>query len=486
MMAWLIPLAVLAAFIVLMRLTDRLPKKKQAASSAASNGSVVALKRGFDLHLDGDAEKRIDENVKATTFAVQPPNFRGIAPIPKMLVEVGDTVLAGDPLFHDKINTSIIYVSPVSGEVIAINRGERRAIHEVVILADREQQYRELPMFDVNKSSRESLVSFLCECGGWTLLRQRPYDIVAQVKEVPENIFISTFDTAPLAPDLDLVVQGKAQEFQEGLNVLAKLTSGKVHLGLNAATTPSEVFTKSTGVEKHWFSGKHPAGNVGTQIHHVDPIRPKDQVWTLGVQEVLTLGEIFTKRRFHAERIVAIAGAEVKEPKYVRTYLGANLGDLLKGNLKNEHVRIVSGDVLCGEKKAAANFLNYYDDQITVLEEGDYFETFGWLLPKKKAPTHSGTFAYPLFKKAFRADTNTHGERRAFVMTGEYESVLPMDVYPQHLMKAIIANDFEKMEGLGIHELIEEDVALCEFVCTSKQPLQQILRQGLNTMHEQG
>ena len=454
-----------------------------------ADSPVTRLKKGFDIKLEGTAQKRID-GAAVSTYAAQPPNFRGIAPIPKLTVEIGDTVKAGDEIFHDKKETSIKYVSPVSGEIIAVNRGDRRAITEVVILADKEQTYRELPDIDLANSTREQIATYLQEVGGWSLFRHRPYDIVPDKDDVPRDIFISAFDTAPLAPDLNFAVQGNGDAFQKGLDVLGKLTSGKVHLGLNANAdkAPSSIFTDAKRVEKHWFSGKHPSGNVGVQIHHISPITPKCSVWTLGVQEVITLGRIFLENRWNTQRLVALTGAELDKPIYVQTYAGANLGDLLKGNLNNDHVRLISGDVLSGQKKSADNFLNFYDDQVTVVEEGDYYEMFGWIMPSKSVPTTSKAVpsAAIFSDTVYKADTNTHGEKRAFVVTGQYEAVLPMDIYPQHLMKAVLTNDYEKMEGLGIHELIEEDVALCEFACTSKQPLQQILRTGLDMMHEQG
>ena len=453
------------------------------------DAQVTKLNRGFDIKLEGAAEKKIAE-VSVSTFAAQPPNFRGIAPIPKLAADVGGTVKAGDELFYDKNEPDIKYVAPVSGEIISLNRGDRRAITEIVILADKEQQYRKLPAFDLENSNREQLASFLMEVGAWSLFRHRPYDTVPEKHDVPRDIFISTFDTAPLAPDLNLVVDGHEEAFQKGLDILGKLTTGHVHLGLYAGgdKVPSSIFTNAKGVQKHWFSGQHPAGNVGIQIHHVSPITPKCSVWTLGVQEVITLGRIFTEGRWNTERLVAVTGAELAAPAYVRTYAGANIGDLLKGNLTNDHVRIISGDVLSGQKKNNENFLNFYDDQITVIEEGDYYEIFGWLLAGKAVPTASKSIptAAIFSDTLYKADTNMHGEKRAFVVTGQYESVLPMDIYPQHLIKAVLTNDYEKMEGLGIHELIEEDIALCEFVCTSKQPLQQILRTGLDMMHEQG
>ncbi len=449
---------------------------------------VTVLRQGHDIALEGEAESVIDESVQATTYAIQPPNFLGIAPIPKMLVDEGSEVKAGDYLFFDKKNPDIRWVAPVSGEIIAVERGAKRAITAVTILADKEQQYRELPAVDLDKASRQELVDYLLDVGAWPLFRQRPFNVIADYRKVPRDIFISTFDTAPLAPDLDFVVKGQEDAFQKGLDVLAKLTSGSVYLGLNAKseTAPAKAFTEATGVKKRWFHGKHPAGNVGVQIHHIKPVSLSNIVWTLGVQEVLTLGKIFTEGRFNAERIVAVTGAELEKPAYVKTKVGAKIEDLLKGNLANDHVRYISGDVLSGKRKPLEGYLDFYDDQITVVEEGDDYELFGWLLPSFNTPSISTTFPSTLVPDMkFKAETNTHGERRAFVVTGNYESVLPMDLYPQELMKSILIGDFERMEGLGLPELVEEDVALCEFVCVSKQPVQQILRQGLDTMREQ-
>lgn len=452
------------------------------------NAPLVNLKKGFDIILEGEAAKRKIE-VQAKTFAVQPPNFKGIAPIPKMEVEVGGEVKAGEPLFHDKLQPDVKFVAPVSGEVIAVNRGAKRAIAGVVILADKEQQYAKLTPPDLNSCSREALQAFLMQNGGWALLRQRPFQVIPAPGDVPRDIFISTFDTAPLAPDLNFAVEGRGNDFQKGLEVLARLTDGQVWLGLDARgkTAPSPVFTQAEGVQKVWFRGKHPAGNAGVQIHHIKPIRSGEKVWTVEVQDVLTLGAMFTEARYNAARLVALTGDEFKETGYVQTYPGANIGDLIDGNLKNDHVRIISGDVLSGAKKDTAGFLDAFDNQITVVEEGDDYEMFGWLAPSYRRPTVSRTYASNVLfpKEPFHANTNTHGEKRAFVVTGQYEDVLPMDILPQHLFKAILTGDIERMEGLGILELAEEDVALCEFACTSKQPLQEMLRDGLEMMQEQ-
>lgn len=461
---------------------------KKRPDFVGADARIVNLQKGHDINLAGAAGKTIGSTRQANTFGVKPTDFVGISPIPKVEVAQGDVVKAGDVIFFDKKRPNVKYAAPVSGEVVAINRGEKRSIAEVVILGDKNgMQYREYNVPNAETASREELVDFLLGSGAWPMIRQRPYDVVADPNDIPKAIFISTFDSAPLAPDLNLVVEGREADFQKGLDVLAKLTNGKVHLGLDGRHQPAAAFVNATGVDKTYFNGPHPAGNVGIQIHHVNPIVANERVWIMGVQEVITLGTLFTSGRFDASRVVALTGAELKEPEYVRTYLGANVESFLKDNLTNETVRVVSGDVLSGKQIEANGYLGFYDDQLTVLEEGDYYEMFGWLLPLSPRPSVSGTYPNGLFKGfKFKANTNTHGEKRAFVVTGQYEDMLPMDVYPQHLMKAILVNDYERMEGLGIYELSEEDVALAEFACTSKQPLQQILRRGLDMMREQG
>jgi len=454
---------------------------------ASSEGKkVTTLKKGFDIKLNGEAETVLDTGT-AKTYAIQPKNFVGMSPIPKVLLEAGDEVKAGDPLFFDKKRPDVMYCSPVSGEIVEVRRGAKRSINEVIVLADKgEMSYKEIKAPELSVS-REEMVNFLMANGAWSLINERPYDVVPDPAIIPVNIFISTYDSAPLAPDNNFIVKGQDANFQKGLDVLATLTSGQVHLGLNAAEEPATAFTNAVGVAKHWFKGPHPSGNVGVQIHHIKPINTTDKVWTLGVQEVIQIGILFNENRFDASRIVALTGSKLAQAKYVKTYQGASLGELLEGNMTDAGDRIVSGDVLSGSQKTAAEFLNFHDDQVTVLEEGNEYEMFGWLLPLTPRPTISNTYPNALFgDMKFEANTNTHGEKRAFVVTGQYEKVLPMDIYPQHLMKAIIVNDFERMEGLGLCELSEEDVALCEFVCTSKQPLQSILREGLEVMRSQG
>ncbi len=453
-------------------------------SYAAGKGAKV-LKQGFSLDLEGEPNNHVHAaNVK--TFALQPKNYRGNAPIPKVAIEVGDSVKAGDVVFFDKTNPDIKYVAPVSGEYIALNRGAKRAITELVFLADKEQQYKAFKAPDLDNTNREAVKNFMLESGAWTMLRQRPFNIIADPKVTPSNIFVSTFDTAPLAPNLNLAVAGRGDDLNAGIEALNHLTNGKVYLGLNAGDEQiASEFVNAEGCVKKYFMGKHPAGNVGIQIHHTAPISGGDTVFTVDLQDLLTIGNLFLEGKWDTTKIVALSGTEFENQTHVRTKAGANIGDLIKGNLTNDKARILSGDVLTGKRKTTEQFMNIWDDQITTIEEGDYYEMFGWILPQSGRPSLSPTF-FKFGDTKFKADTNMRGEPRAFVMTGQYEDVLPMDVYPQHLMKAILANDFERMEGLGIYELVEEDIAICEFVCTSKQPLQKILRQGLDYVQEQG
>lgn len=442
---------------------------------------TITLRKGYDIPLEGSPTGDVKDAAGITRYAVSPVDYIGLQPIPKVVVAVGDSVKAGDVIFFDKKMDSIKFVAPVSGEVIEINRAAKRAISTIVILADKDQVSR---TYDVPAASatREELVEFLLESGAWPGIRQRPYNVVADPNVVPRDIFISTFDTAPLAGDATHALAGRAAEFQAGIDVLRRLTDGFVYLGLDGRGTSASPYAAISGVEKTYFLGAHPVGNVGVQIHHTHPVgNGENTVWTLDVNAVLVLGEIFNNGRFSTERVVALSGAPLTTPSYVRTHAGANLGELLNGE-DLDNVRVISGDVLTGDAVGAEGYLGAFDSQVTAIQEGNEAEIFGWLLPLKARASISPTI--PVLG-AFEATTNTHGEKRAFVVNNDYEQVMPMDIYTQQLMKSIMINDFEGMEGLGIYELVEEDVALAEFACVSKQPLQHILREGLNTMREQ-
>lgn len=442
----------------------------------------INLKKGYDIKLTGGIESKVVENKFTTTVALKPQQYVGISPIPKVEVESGQNVLAGDVIFYDKKKPEVLYTSPVSGEIIEIRRGDKRSITEIVILADKEQKYKQ---FEVPSdiAFREELVKFLLDTGAWTMINERPYDVVPDIDTKPQNIFISTFDTAPLAPDNNIFVNGNETAFQKGVDVLAKLTEGNVILGVKGDDNQSPAFTQAKNCVVKYINGVHPSGNVGVQIHHIAPIKGHNKVWTMNVQQVIALGNLFITGKFVRNQIIAITGNELVKPQYLLTYQGASVKELLEGKILNSNVRFISGDVLSGKQIALDGYLNSDDDQLTVISEGDQYEMFGWLLPLSPRPSISGTFPNGLIPDyKFNANTNTHGEKRAFVVTGQYEEVLPMNIYPQHLFKAILEKDVERMEGLGIHELTEEDVALCEFVCTSKQPLQSLLREGLDYM----
>jgi Na+-transporting NADH:ubiquinone oxidoreductase subunit A len=486
---------------------------RKQAKYVPEGAEVTHLTRGFDINLAGAAQLTNGvDRVRVSNYSIRPTDIIGMSPIPKVVPEVGAQVKAGEPLFFDKKRPEIIYAAPISGEVVEVRRGEKRLIAEIVILADKGdiQYVKHENVPNPATASRDELVNFLLGSGAWPFIRQRPYDIVAEPTDTPKAIFVSTFDTAPLAPNLNLAVEGKEEAFRKGLEVLAKLSGSKVHVGLNAgvAQAPAAAYINSAnieGVETHWFHGPHPTGNVGVQIHHIDPVLPGSLVWHTDVHAVILIGTLFIKGIFDAERVVALTGAELKTPHYVRVHQGACLEQLLADMpadfteemawVKDENgkkvqktvvvrsLRVISGDVLTGTQVERNGNLGFYDDQVTVVREGNYYELLGWLVPQAGHPTLSRTFPGGFFNDLqYVADTNTNGEKRAFVMTGEYESVLPMDIFPQHVFRAIMCNDLEKMEGLGLLELAEEDVALCEFVCTSKQPLQKMLREGLETM----
>jgi len=443
---------------------------------------VKKIKKGLDIKLIGKAEKILEKADRSETYAIKPTDFPGLTP--KLKVKVDAEVKAGSPLFFDKYSTEINFVSPVSGKVVAVNRGERRKILEVVIQADTEIQYENFKKADPNGLSREEIKEELLKSGLWTYLRQRPYDVIAKPQESPKAIFISAFDTAPLAADFDFLVEGEAEAFQAGVDALVKLTDGKVHLNINPNLNQSKVFSDTKNVTVNKFTGIHPAGNVGVQIHHLNPINKGEVAWVIRPQEVIFIGRLFTKGIYDVSRKIALCGSEVKTPCYFETIQGVSVRNILKGKLKDDQkIRVISGNVLTGTRIAEDGFIGYYDSQITVIPEGNEFEFLGWALPGlNKFSISKSFFSWLMPKKEYRLDANMHGEHRAYVVSGEYEKVLPMDILPVHLVKSIMVEDIDQMEQLGIYEVAPEDFALCEFVCTSKINVQNIIRQGIDIM----
>lgn len=440
---------------------------------------TIKLKKGLNIKLKGSAKKDLKTLSIPSTVALKPTDFPGLTP--KLKVKADSVVKAGEALFYDKYHPEILFTAPLGGKVISVNRGERRRILEVVIETDENAGAIEFTRADPTSLSEEQIKQQLLLSGLWPFIKKRPYGIIASPKEKPGAIYISAFDTAPLAPDYNFVLSGQMETFQTGIKALAKLTNGKVNLGVNTGSA----FTSVKNVEINNFEGPHPAGNVGIQIANTNPINKGDIVWTVNVQDVLFIGRLFETGKVDFSKTVALTGSEVKTPQYFKTVLGTQVSSITEGNLISADYkqRIISGNVLTGKKVEANNYLGYYDSQISVIPEGDDYELFGWADPGFGKFSASKAFLGKLFsKKEYTLNANLHGGERAFVVSGQYDKVVPMDILPVQLLKAILVNDIDKMEQLGIYEVIEEDLALCEYACTSKINVQDILRSGINTM----
>jgi len=442
---------------------------------------VVKLSKGLDIRLQGVPNPDISPLPVKGLFALKPSDFHELTP--RLLVREGDQVKAGTPLFCDKNCPGILFCSPVSGKVEAIVRGEKRLLSEVVVRAAAEQQYVDFGKADPSKMSRNQLVERILGSGIWPSLVERPYGLLANPTAIPVSVFVSGFRTDPLAPDYQVVLKGSETEFSTGMQVLSRLTSGKLFLGLPAHKAVAPLFEKVKGAEIRYFEGPHPAGNVGVQIHHVSPINKGDIVWTLSPQDVIILGRLFTEGVYRPDIVLALAGSEVIRPQYFQVRKGLQISDLVSGRLQKGELRIISGNVLTGNQVGEEGYLSFRHDMVTVIPEGVQSEFLGWIMPGLKKFSISRTFFSWLCRnKTYRLDSNMHGGKRAFVFTGLYEKVVPMDIYPMQLLKACLASDFDKMEALGIYEVLEEDLALAEVICPSKTPVQAILRESLNHM----
>jgi len=446
----------------------------------------IGIKKGFDINLQGSITDDIVNNIPSSSFAIKPEDFIGITR-PKLLVKPGDEVVAGTPLMYDKLLEDIMYTSPVSGEVAEIVRGEKRKIEEIRILADKKNRYLEFKKFsenEIEKMSKDDASEILKKSGCWLNIIQRPYGIVAEPNANPKAIFVSCFDTHPLAPSYKELIKENKSYIQSGINIIKKFTDGEVHLNCNQTIYDDCDFI---GVQKNIFSGPHPSGNVGVQIHHIDPINKGDIVWTINPYGLSQIGRLFLRGMYDTSKVIAVVGSEVNNPGYFRVNIGTNVAEILKGNLKSDHSRVISGNVLTGTSISSSGYLGFYDNMITIIPEGNHHDFLGWIKPVfNKLSFHRafGLFSFLNGKKKYVLDSNTNGELRAFVQTGEFEKVLPMDILPTYLFKSIMANDYDEMEELGIYELIEEDIALCEFIDVSKNDLQNLLRKGLNLLKE--
>ena len=437
----------------------------------------IKLCKGLDIKLAGKAEARLENTPMAKSYAVSPLDYENVTP--KLLVKVGDKVEVGSALFFDKNNPRIKFTSPVSGEVSAINRGEKRKLLNIAITPDKQQTAKQIAVVDAKKASRSEIVEMLLESGLWTRIVERPYGIIANPDATPKAIFVSAFDSAPLAPDYNFVLKEEKAAIEAGMALLGRLTDGKVHL---SARKGDEGFMADVkGVEYHTFSGKHPVGNVGVQIHHIDRIAKGDIVWTVNIQDVAMMGRFMLSGKLDMSKTIAVAGSEASAPCYKRIISGAAVESIV-GKV-DASVRIISGNVLTGATTAADGYIAADANMLTLIPEGDKYELLGWAMPRfHRFSVSRAYFSWICPKKEYKLDTNLNGGERPFVVTGLYEKYLPMDVYVSYLLKACLVKDLDKMENLGLYEVLPEDLALCEFVDPSKIEMQQILRDAINLM----
>ncbi len=441
--------------------------------------NVIKLKKGLNINLEGTPEERFVNIKEAKKVTLVPDDF--VMCTPKIVLKAGDAVKAGDEVFHDKQYPEIKFVSPVSGVLEEVVRGDRRKVLGIVIANDGKGTSAELPVIDPTTASVDEVKQAMLDGGVWPFLTQRPYGVLANPSLQPRDIFVTALNTAPLAPSFDIIVKGQENDFKTGLAALAKLSSGKVYVGAAASTAVPAV----NGVEKLTVEGPHPAGNVGVQINNFKPINKGEVVWTANAQDVIVIGRILNGK-CDFSRIITIAGSEIVAPAYAKVQACAPLADILDGKVKHVDYkqRVINGDVLTGVATGLAGSLNFKGQTVTVIPEGDTTdELFGWIMPGLTRYSTSNTSLAGLFglfkSKKWKLDARLKGGPRALIVSGDWERVFPMDIYPEHLYKAVLAYDIDKMEQLGIYEVLPEDFALCEFVDVSKNPVQQVIADGL-------
>ena len=435
--------------------------------------ATVRLKKGFDINLAGAiGVSGISDTIRPQSVAVVPDDFHGI--IPRMEKKEGERVAAGEPLYHDKNHEAIKVVSPVSGTVKEVRRGERRHIDAIVINPDGES----ITLANDLSCDAEQV---LLDSGLWVMMRQRPYDVVPTPGVRPRDVFVTAFDSSPLSPDLAVVVGEKKQYIARGVEVLSGMTDGKVHIGVREGQSldaPGAVVTT--------FAGPHPAGNVGVQIANTLPVNKGEVVWTMDIVTLARIGELFTTGKVSHDTVVAVTGEMVQQPRYVKAIMGSDLHTVLRNELTNvAQSRIISGNVLTGARVKADEWLRAPYRHITVIPENNKPDEFmGWasLSPKRFSIYRTFTSWLKGLNKVVSLDSRLKGGERAIVRTGEYDAMLPMDIYGEFLIKAIISGDIDKMEQLGIYEIAPEDFALAEFADTSKLELQRIVREGLDKL----
>lgn len=447
----------------------------------------IFLKRGLDLPMDGKAELQIGSIARPDIYRIVPDHFAGITP--KLMVKVGDEVKVGSPLFHDKTFEEMLFTSPVSGRVVDIVRGERRKVMSINIEASAKQEYEVLA-----ESKAENVKALLMKSGLWCLIKQRPYDCIALPNKTPRAIFVSTFDSAPLAPDYEFVLRGQHVQLQAAITALSKIAPVYVGIRQGAQATDFRALKDCTLYE---VSGPHPAGNAGVQINHIMPMKKNDTMWIVNVQDMVLIGRLMMTGKVDMQKLVALTGPLAYGKQYYKVLPGMPLSAIFGQNIHKElPCRLIAGNALSGHQVTMDEAVSIYDNQYTVIDEGSTTHEFmGWLLPRLDAfhsdktdpaalldnPCTAGIFG----KRTYQWDARMKGGRRAIIVSGEYDKVFPMDIYPEYLLKAMITGNLDKMEQLGANEVAPEDFALCEYVCTSKLPIQAIVRQALDTMRKE-
>lgn len=446
--------------------------------------TLYKIKKGLDLTLKGEATEQLTSATQSAEYAVMPTDFPGI--VPRAMVKEGDSVLAGQTLFVDKATERIHFVSPVSGTIVGVERGERRKLLRFRVKANETQEFKKFDVKNLAQASADDVKNILLESGIFAFMRQRPYDVIANPNDTPKAIFISTFSKMPLAANFSFVAKGMEQDFKLGVRALARIA--KVHIGICPEQINSELLPIEEA-EVSVFDGPNPSGNVGVHINHVSPVNKGEVVWTMGAEMLVVLGRLLRTGKLLLTRRIAVAGACIKAPQYVETIMGAPLADLLKNQLSaTEHVRIINGNPFVGYKSNINDFLGAFSTELCAIPEGDNVnEAFGWIAPRlNDFSTSRSYFSWLLGKKhAYNLDCRIKGGERHMIMSAEYERVFPMDIYPSYLIKAIITGDIDRQEALGIYEVAPEDFAVAEFIDSSKLELQRIVREGLDVLRKE-
>ena len=442
----------------------------------------IKIKNGLTINLKGAAQNIIKKAATPKTISINPSNFHLI--IPKMVVKIGQKISQGDVVFFSKKDERIKFCSPVNGVVKEIIRGAKRKIIEIIIESIGDNERSSKKAIDYKNLSSEQVKNLLLDSGCWPFIKQRPYDIIANPSDSPKSIFISTFNSAPISADFQIILDDQKEEFKHGVKILSKLFSGDLNIGIEKNN--KSFLNDLENVKINTFNGPHPAGNVGVQIHHIDPINSGEKVWTLGAEDVANIGRYFMTGIYNPVRTLAVSGPPVKNPKYYKTIAGSELCEIIKdaGINQNDNLRFINGDVLTGYKVESDNYLGFYNNTLSVLREGNHYRMFGWVpFVNNKVPSiYKTSFSWLFPNKRYDLDTNLNGEERALVVTGEMEKVFPMDILPMQLLKECMAGNIEKMESLGIYEVAPEDFSLIDYSSSSKIEAQYIIRKGLDLM----